>query len=47
MIHNAKNHNNSQLSLIEIRKFRYQNKKYNFDKNYRFIDLFAGIGGFR
>ena len=46
-MHFAKDHTNKQLSLINSSKFSYTNKKYNFENRFSFIDLFAGIGGFR
>ena len=46
-MHSAKNHNEKQLTLIDVSKFSYSNKKYDFENRFSFIDLFAGIGGFR
>tara|TARA_E500000178_G_C17018257_1_gene754093 strand:+ start:171 stop:1223 length:1053 start_codon:yes stop_codon:yes gene_type:complete len=46
-MHSAKNHNDKQLSLIDGSKSPYTNKKYDFGNRFSFIDLFAGIGGFR
>ena len=47
LMHSAKNHNDKQLSLIDGSKSSYTNKKYDFGNRFSFIDLFAGIGGFR
>ena len=46
-MHTAKNHNDKQLSLINGSKSSYTNEKYDFENQLSFIDLFAGIGGFR
>ena len=47
LMHSAKNHNDKQLSLMDGSKSSYTNKKHDFGNRFSFIDLFAGIGGFR